>query len=180
MGIDEDPYFRLVRDNAHRMRYPSPKPALIPHCSTGSWWQNFVVEPELGRLYDWYAKTNKGTVPAILRKINWPLTLTNRQRLINMRSAAARPQSRIIAVLEEIPRLMFHTSIWHTSKRTMRFLKRSTQTIKTALFLPGNSKAGYRHPAEVCAGVPGPEKTRHRWGFGTIYNTTKVAVGRES
>ena len=24
-----DPYFRLVRDNAHRMRYSSPKPALI-------------------------------------------------------------------------------------------------------------------------------------------------------
>nr|KMM70612.1 tryptophanyl-tRNA synthetase [Coccidioides posadasii RMSCC 3488] len=29
MAIDQDPYFRLVRDNAHRMRYPSPKPALI-------------------------------------------------------------------------------------------------------------------------------------------------------
>ncbi|RYO94213.1 hypothetical protein DL766_009759 [Monosporascus sp. MC13-8B] len=29
MGIDQDPYFRLVRDNAHRMRNPSPKPALI-------------------------------------------------------------------------------------------------------------------------------------------------------
>jgi len=29
MGIDQDPYFRLVRDNANRMRYPSPKPALI-------------------------------------------------------------------------------------------------------------------------------------------------------
>ncbi|PWY87464.1 tryptophanyl-tRNA synthetase [Aspergillus heteromorphus CBS 117.55] len=29
MGIDQDPYFRLLRDNAHRMRYPSPKPALI-------------------------------------------------------------------------------------------------------------------------------------------------------
>ncbi|KAL1878057.1 hypothetical protein VTK73DRAFT_8192 [Phialemonium thermophilum] len=29
MGIDQDPYFRLVRENAHRMRYPSPKPALI-------------------------------------------------------------------------------------------------------------------------------------------------------
>ncbi|KAH7011621.1 hypothetical protein EDB80DRAFT_609390 [Ilyonectria destructans] len=29
MGIDQDPYFRLVRDNAHRMRYPSPKPSLI-------------------------------------------------------------------------------------------------------------------------------------------------------
>lgn len=29
MGIDQDPYFRLVRDNAHRMRFPSPKPALI-------------------------------------------------------------------------------------------------------------------------------------------------------
>jgi tryptophanyl-tRNA synthetase len=29
MAIDQDPYFRLVRDNAHRMKYPSPKPALI-------------------------------------------------------------------------------------------------------------------------------------------------------
>lgn len=29
MAIDQDPYFRLVRDNAHRMRFPSPKPALI-------------------------------------------------------------------------------------------------------------------------------------------------------
>ncbi|PWY86553.1 tryptophanyl-tRNA synthetase [Aspergillus sclerotioniger CBS 115572] len=29
MGIDQDPYFRLLRDNAHRMTYPSPKPALI-------------------------------------------------------------------------------------------------------------------------------------------------------
>jgi tryptophanyl-tRNA synthetase len=29
MGIDQDPYFRLLRDNSHRMRYPSPKPALI-------------------------------------------------------------------------------------------------------------------------------------------------------
>ncbi|KAI9735712.1 MAG: hypothetical protein M1818_006320 [Claussenomyces sp. TS43310] len=29
MGIDQDPYFRLVRDNAHRMKFPSPKPALI-------------------------------------------------------------------------------------------------------------------------------------------------------
>ncbi|PYH37102.1 tryptophan--tRNA ligase WRS1 [Aspergillus neoniger CBS 115656] len=29
MGIDQDPYFRLLRDNAHRMRFPSPKPALI-------------------------------------------------------------------------------------------------------------------------------------------------------
>ncbi|EFX05801.1 tryptophanyl-tRNA synthetase [Grosmannia clavigera kw1407] len=29
MGIDQDPYFRLLRDNTHRMRYPSPKPALI-------------------------------------------------------------------------------------------------------------------------------------------------------
>lgn len=29
MGIDQDPYFRLLRDNAHKMRYPSPKPALI-------------------------------------------------------------------------------------------------------------------------------------------------------
>ncbi|QPC68690.1 hypothetical protein HYE67_010921 [Fusarium culmorum] len=29
MGIDQDPYFRLVRDNAHRMKNPSPKPALI-------------------------------------------------------------------------------------------------------------------------------------------------------
>lgn len=29
MAIDQDPYFRLVRDNAHRMKNPSPKPALI-------------------------------------------------------------------------------------------------------------------------------------------------------
>ncbi|KAH8177349.1 tRNA synthetases class I (W and y) domain-containing protein [Sarocladium implicatum] len=29
MAIDQDPYFRLLRDNAHKMRYPSPKPALI-------------------------------------------------------------------------------------------------------------------------------------------------------
>ncbi|KAE8378463.1 hypothetical protein BDV26DRAFT_261742 [Aspergillus bertholletiae] len=29
MGIDQDPYFRLLRDNTHRMRFPSPKPALI-------------------------------------------------------------------------------------------------------------------------------------------------------
>lgn len=29
MGIDQDPYFRLLRDNSHKMRYPSPKPALI-------------------------------------------------------------------------------------------------------------------------------------------------------
>ncbi|PMD52563.1 putative tryptophanyl-tRNA synthetase, cytoplasmic [Hyaloscypha bicolor E] len=29
MAIDQDPYFRLVRDNSHRMRFPSPKPALI-------------------------------------------------------------------------------------------------------------------------------------------------------
>jgi tryptophanyl-tRNA synthetase len=28
-AIDQDPYFRLVRDNCHRMRFPSPKPALI-------------------------------------------------------------------------------------------------------------------------------------------------------
>lgn len=28
-AIDQDPYFRLLRDNAHRMRQPSPKPALI-------------------------------------------------------------------------------------------------------------------------------------------------------
>lgn len=29
MAIDQDPYFRLVRENAARMRLPSPKPALI-------------------------------------------------------------------------------------------------------------------------------------------------------
>ena len=29
MAIDQDPYFRLVRDCAHRMRFPSPKPAII-------------------------------------------------------------------------------------------------------------------------------------------------------
>lgn len=29
MAIDQDPYFRLVRDNANRMKQPSPKPALI-------------------------------------------------------------------------------------------------------------------------------------------------------
>ncbi|KAL2687210.1 hypothetical protein Neosp_004763 [[Neocosmospora] mangrovei] len=29
MGIDQDPYFRLLRDNSHRMKNPSPKPALI-------------------------------------------------------------------------------------------------------------------------------------------------------
>lgn len=29
MAIDQDPYFRLVRDNCHRMKNPSPKPALI-------------------------------------------------------------------------------------------------------------------------------------------------------
>ncbi|KAL4966314.1 tryptophan--tRNA ligase WRS1 [Aspergillus stella-maris] len=29
MGIDQDPYFRLLRENAHKMKYPSPKPALI-------------------------------------------------------------------------------------------------------------------------------------------------------
>lgn len=29
MGIDQDPYFRLLRDNAGRMKNPSPKPALI-------------------------------------------------------------------------------------------------------------------------------------------------------
>ncbi|KAE8143429.1 hypothetical protein BDV38DRAFT_292038 [Aspergillus pseudotamarii] len=29
MGIDQDPYFRLLRDNAHKMRFPSPKLALI-------------------------------------------------------------------------------------------------------------------------------------------------------
>lgn len=28
-AIDQDPYFRLLRDNAHRMSSPSPKPALI-------------------------------------------------------------------------------------------------------------------------------------------------------
>jgi tryptophanyl-tRNA synthetase len=28
-AIDQDPYFRLVRDNANRMTFPSPKPALI-------------------------------------------------------------------------------------------------------------------------------------------------------
>lgn len=28
-GIDQDPYFRLVRENSHRMRHPVPKPALI-------------------------------------------------------------------------------------------------------------------------------------------------------
>lgn len=29
MGIDQDPYFRLLRENAHKMKNPSPKPALI-------------------------------------------------------------------------------------------------------------------------------------------------------
>lgn len=29
MAIDQDPYFRLLRDNQHRMRNPSPKTALI-------------------------------------------------------------------------------------------------------------------------------------------------------
>jgi tryptophanyl-tRNA synthetase len=29
MAIDQDPYFRLVRENAHRMKMPSPKPAII-------------------------------------------------------------------------------------------------------------------------------------------------------
>ncbi|KAK2786290.1 hypothetical protein FQN52_007881 [Onygenales sp. PD_12] len=29
MAIDQDPYFRLLRDNAQRMRFPGPKPALI-------------------------------------------------------------------------------------------------------------------------------------------------------
>ncbi|KAI9699858.1 MAG: hypothetical protein M1820_007033 [Bogoriella megaspora] len=29
LAIDQDPYFRLVRENSHRMRYPSPKPAII-------------------------------------------------------------------------------------------------------------------------------------------------------
>ncbi|KAA8644555.1 hypothetical protein EYZ11_001469 [Aspergillus tanneri] len=29
MGIDQDPYFRLLRENSHKMKYPSPKPALI-------------------------------------------------------------------------------------------------------------------------------------------------------
>ena len=28
-AIDQDPYFRLLRDNAHRMSHPAPKPALI-------------------------------------------------------------------------------------------------------------------------------------------------------
>ncbi|KAK8233560.1 tryptophanyl-tRNA synthetase [Phyllosticta capitalensis] len=28
-GIDQDPYFRLVRENSHRMKHPVPKPALI-------------------------------------------------------------------------------------------------------------------------------------------------------
>ncbi|KAE9978714.1 hypothetical protein BLS_000368 [Venturia inaequalis] len=28
-AIDQDPYFRLVRENCHRMRFPGPKPALI-------------------------------------------------------------------------------------------------------------------------------------------------------
>ncbi|KAL1650814.1 tryptophan--tRNA ligase [Diplodia intermedia] len=28
-GIDQDPYFRLVRENSHRMKNPVPKPALI-------------------------------------------------------------------------------------------------------------------------------------------------------
>lgn len=28
-AIDQDPYFRLVRENCHRMKNPSPKPALI-------------------------------------------------------------------------------------------------------------------------------------------------------
>jgi tryptophanyl-tRNA synthetase len=28
-AIDQDPYFRLLRDNCHRMQRPSPKPALI-------------------------------------------------------------------------------------------------------------------------------------------------------
>jgi tryptophanyl-tRNA synthetase len=29
MAIDQDAYFRLLRENAHRMKNPSPKPALI-------------------------------------------------------------------------------------------------------------------------------------------------------
>jgi tryptophanyl-tRNA synthetase len=29
MAIDQDPYFRLLRDNAHKMPRPSPKPAII-------------------------------------------------------------------------------------------------------------------------------------------------------
>ena len=29
MGVDQDAYFRLLRDNASRMQFPSPKPALI-------------------------------------------------------------------------------------------------------------------------------------------------------
>jgi tryptophanyl-tRNA synthetase len=29
MAIDQDPYFRLLRENCHRMSNPSPKPALI-------------------------------------------------------------------------------------------------------------------------------------------------------
>jgi tryptophanyl-tRNA synthetase len=29
MAIDQDPYFRLLRENCHRMSCPSPKPALI-------------------------------------------------------------------------------------------------------------------------------------------------------
>lgn len=28
-AIDQDPYFRLVRENSHRMRHPVPKPALV-------------------------------------------------------------------------------------------------------------------------------------------------------
>jgi len=46
MAIDQDVYFRLLRENCHRMSRPSPKPALIHsrfHCIARRRWENVCL-----------------------------------------------------------------------------------------------------------------------------------------
>ena len=139
MGIDQDPYFRLLRDNAHRMRYPSPKPALIHSkfltALQGAGGKMSSSNPNSAIFMTDTPKQIKVMLLSLLSRLeaNDPF----RPRSTNTPLAVVEKPWKSIVALEEIPTWMSHTHTLHTSKRTMQRLKRSTQSTRVGLSLRG-------------------------------------------
>lgn len=102
MGIDQDPYFRLLRDNSPKMRFPGPKPALIHSkfltALQGAGGKMSSSNPNSAIFMSDTPKQIKvpSTYNLAVGKVvtNAP---PNRQRLTNTPSAAARSRSRTTA-----------------------------------------------------------------------------------
>jgi hypothetical protein len=150
MGIDQDPYFRLLRENAHKMKFPSPKPALIHSkfltALQGAGGKMSSSDPNSAIFMSDTPKQIKVHLPPFSHLLH-VYTDIFRPKSTNTPSAAAKSASKTTGAWAETPTSTSHTSTSPTSRTTTPSSTRSTGATRAASYLPVSSR---RWPSRSC------------------------------